>query len=248
MSNVKHWTKRVFYSFDIESTSADPLSAHAVTATIVKLDNGVFADKRAWAMKPAVPIPDEAIEIHKITNEWIQEWGTDAKEALEEIIGMLASILSKGYPLVVFNAAYDLTMLEMQAKYYGLKPLSARLTAEAWHCVIDPFVLAKGYEHYWKQEFVKGRNFKLPSLCERYGVAFEETHDATADALGAGLLAIELVNSDSGLASKGPHALDRLQKQWRVKMQRSLRKYFDEKEIEHDGVDDGWPLHSSVAL
>lgn len=246
MTSRAKWTDRLIYSFDIESTSPDPLKAHVVSATIAKINQGKYQDHRGWFARPAEPIPDEAMAIHGITNEWIQEHGEDPKKVITEIVDMLAQILAAGIPLVVFNAAYDLSLVEAQAEYYGIPGLRARLTEDQWVSVIDPMVLGKGLEHFHKQEFVKGRNFKLPSLCERYGVDFTESHDATADAIGAGLLAIALVNNDEVLWSRGPQALSRLQQVWRKKAQTGLRTYFDKNNIEHDGVDEGWPLHSSL--
>ena len=240
------WTQGVIYSFDVESTSPDPMTAHIVTASLVKLFKGEYSDKRSWALRPAVEIPQAAIDVHGITNEWIQENGADPAEGLEGIITMLVAILKGRFPLVVCNAAYDLTVIEAQAEYYGVRSLREQLTKNEWRTIIDPMVLAKGYEHYWLQEFVKGRNFKLPSVCERYGVPFVESHDATADAIGAGRLAVELVNRDAVMSTKGPAGLTQLQKTWRLKSQNGLRAYFEKKNMAFDDVDSGWPLHSSL--
>ena len=245
---VNHWTEKAYYSFDIESTSGNPLEAHVVTATMVKLVDGEYADERAWVISPEVDIPAEATEIHGITTEWARENGRDPREALEEILTMVAQLLKGRFPLVIFNAAYDLSLLEAQARHFGLKTLQERVPLEDWVTVIDPFVMAKGLEHFLKREFVKGRTFKLPDVCERYGIEFEESHDATADAIGAGQLAAVLIHEHESLSEKGPMALTNLQEQWRRRMQRSLREYFDKNNIEHDGVDDGWPLHNSLVI
>lgn len=242
-----HWTAGVLYSFDIESTSADPLTAHVVSATLAKLDGGEYVDDRSWLVKPAVPIPAEATEIHGITNEHVEEFGTDPRAALEEIVTMLAQVLRSRRVLVVFNAAYDLTMVEKQCEYYGIPGLRERLEEHHWETVIDPFVLGKGVAHYHLQKFEKGRKFTLPALCSYYGVDFEESHDAKADAVGAGKLAVALVTSAEFLSTRGPKAMHQLQRIWRTKAQNSLREYFDKKAIEHDGVDAGWPLHTALS-
>lgn len=246
MNSPALWTTRPFYSFDIESTGANPLEAHVVTATIVKIHDGEYVDKRSWIAAPVIEIPQEAIDIHGLTNEWAQENGDDPKKVITEIVEMLEKILKAGIPLVIFNAAYDLTMVENQCEFYGVPGLRSRLNGDQWDTIIDPFVIAKSLEHFVWKEFEKGRTFKLPAVCERYGIPFTESHDAAADALGAGLLAAELVNRDHITSEKGPRELAALQKKWRKKAQYSLRIYFDKNKIAHDGVDVGWPLHTSL--
>ena len=243
MSN--HWTRATFFSFDLEATEADPLAAHCVSASLVKFVGGVPADRRTWLIHPAVPITEGAIEIHGITNEHAAEHGADPKEALEEILTMLAQVLNAGLPLVIYNAAYDLTVMELQARYHGLKGLLERVRADRWTSVIDGFVLAQGAETYRTAEGRWGKGYRLPEVCGRYGVPFVESHEATADAVGAGLLAIALTESYDFIASAGPQRLTELQRDWRVRLQSDLAAYFDRKKIEHQ-VDLGWPLHSTL--
>lgn len=241
-----HWTSRTVFSFDLETTNADPLLAHVVSGTVQKLEAGTPTAKRSWLVKPAVEISEEAISIHGITNEFVAEHGQDPKAALEDLAATLAKVLKAGLPLVVFNAAYDLTVVELQCELYGIPTLRDRLGTAHWPTVIDPFILARGYDTYKTSEGSWGKGYKLPEVCARYGVPFEETHDATADAEGAGRLAIALVRAHSDLASASPQELHAMQVDWRTRLQDGLRAYFDRKKIEHDGVDAGWPLHSSL--
>lgn len=234
------------YSFDIESTSGNPLEAHVVTATLTKLVKGQAVDYRSWTIKPAVEIPAEAIEIHGITNEWISEHGGDPKENLAEILTMVAQVLRAGVPLVIYNAAYDLTLLESQAAYYSLPSLQDRLEPEHFHFVIDPFVLIQGYESYRTVEGHWGKGYKLPEVCARYGVEFVESHDAMADSIGAGKVAIAFFARHPEMLADGPAALFEKMVDWRGRIQAGLREYFDSKKKEHDGVDGGWPLHTAV--
>ncbi len=239
------WTSGLFYVLDTETTDANPLGAHLVTSSIVKFSGGVPVDRRSWLVAPEVEISDEAVEIHGITNEHAQANGLKPADALQEIGRMIAQILNAGIPLVVYNSPFDLTMVEAQLRHFGLTSLTETVTPANWRFVIDPFVLVKGYEAYGTREGSWGMRYTLPEVCARYGVPFEETHDATADAVGAGRLAIALMGVDHRMSYAGPQELYTLQTEWRSKTQDKLREYFDRKKIDHDGVDVGFPLHSS---
>lgn len=239
------WTNGTFFSFDLESTSADPLLAHTVSATLSKFVGGEPVDKRSWLIAPDVEVSPEAIEIHGLTNEHLQANGVAPKVALDEILTMLAQVLNAGLPLVVYNAAYDLTVVERQAREYGLVGLTDRVGEDRWSSIVDPFVMAQGAESFRTPEGRWGKRYKLPDVCARYGVEFVESHDAEADAIGAGHLAIALVNAYDFFASAGPNELTSLQKEWRDRIQSDLAAYFNRKNMDHQ-VDLGWPLHSTL--
>jgi DNA polymerase III epsilon subunit-like protein len=78
------------------------------------------------------------------------------------------------------NARFDLTMLDREARRYGLVPLGDR---EAGLRVIDPFVIDK-----WLDRFRRGKR-KLADLCAHYGANLDDAHEAGSDAIAAGRLA-----------------------------------------------------------
>jgi DNA polymerase-3 subunit epsilon len=236
------WAKQTMYGFDIESTGVDVFNDRVVTATVVKVVDGTAVDKRTWLVNPGVPIPEGATRIHGITNEKAQADGMDPALAIADIADIVAGVLRSGLPLVAFNAAYDLSLLEAECRRHGIPGIvDAPLQS-----VIDPMVLGKGIDTIQNRKFVKGRKFTLPALCDWYKVPFDETHDATADATGAVLLAAAIADSDVYLAAMGPGAIHQLQVTWRREMQNSLRAYFDKQGMEHDGVDASWPLHTNL--
>lgn len=238
------WTKGIVYGFDTETTGVDVHNDRIVTATIVKIENGVHTASREWLIDPQVEIPEGATAVHGITTAHAREHGRLPMVALSEISDTVGQILTARYPLVVMNAAFDLSILTAELRRWGL-PTIDQWTHD-WTTLVDPFVLAKHLEQTLRQQFVKGRTFKLPALCERYGVEFVESHDATADAVGAAQLAIALVDAEPTYAQAGPTQLFALQQQARASQQASLRAYFDKKGQEHDGVDGGWPLHTAL--
>jgi len=237
------WTNGIVYGFDVESSGVSVHDDRIVTATVVKIENGQHVGQREWLIDPQVEIPQGATDVHGITTAHAQANGQQPMVALSEIADIVGRTLGR-YPLVVMNAAYDLSILTAELRRWGLPTLDRWTTN--WTTLVDPFVLAKYLEHTLRRQFVKGRTFKLPDLCARYNVPFVESHDATADAVGAALLAIALVEDEPTLAEMTPGQLFTLQTTARRHQAAGLRDYFDKNGIEHDGVDGSWPLHTAL--
>lgn len=237
---------RPVYSFDTETTNADPRQAQILQGGLVRVEaDGSVGREAEWLLNPGVEISEEAIKIHGLSQEFIEANGrTDLAVALEEIASTLAKILNSCSPLIVFNAPYDLTVLEAECARVGIPGLLARLESEdRLQFVMDPMVLAKGVQHQIRRNFVKGQHFKLPDVCEMFGVEFEETHAATADAIGAARAFQAMVRDEAQLQQWGPRQFWIYQRSWRRAQQESLREYFDRNNIEHDGVDPSWPIY-----
>lgn len=69
-------------------------------------------------VKPSKPIPADATKIHGITNEMVADAPT-----WPEIHDQVTALLS-ARPLVIYNASYDLKLLEQTAASYGLNMLT----------------------------------------------------------------------------------------------------------------------------
>lgn len=240
------WAAQTMYGFDTETTGVDVFSDRIVTATVVKIIDGAEVDKRTWLINPGVPIPEGATRIHGVTNEHAQESGQEPALAIADIADTVTGVLRSGLPLVAFNAAYDLSLLHVECVRNDLPGLlDVPLLS-----VIDPMTLGKGLDHLIHRRFKDrtGATLKhtLPLLCDRYKVPFTESHEATADATGAVLLAQAIAEKEPQLAAYGPQQLHALQVTWRKTLQDNLRAFFDRVGKEHDGVDAGWPLHTQL--
>lgn len=240
------WSEQTMYGFDTETGGVSVFDDRIVSATVVKVSLDDEQTARSWLINSGVPIPEAATAVHGITTQHATEHGMDPATAIDEIGATVAGVLNSGHPLVGFNCAFDLSILEVELGRYALEPLSSRVKPSSWFGVIDGMVLGKGVDTIKNHKFVKGRKFTLPDLCAWYKVPFEETHDATADALGAVRLARAIGCSDAYLDDMGPATLHQLQVTWRREMQASLRKYFDREGIDHDGVDGGFPMHTAL--
>ncbi|SNS56625.1 DNA polymerase-3 subunit epsilon [Micrococcales bacterium KH10] len=163
-------------AFDTETTGVDVYQDRIVSAAAIcgRLSGG-SAELGLWLINPGIEIPAAAVDVHGLTNEHVQAHGSDPAVTLETIAATLAESIREGAPLVVFNAAFDLVLLDSELRRYGLTPLAERLGGAPIH-VIDPLVLDRAFDRYRK-----GKR-RLDTLCQVYGVEVTEAaHDAAAD-------------------------------------------------------------------
>jgi DNA polymerase-3 subunit epsilon len=176
------WLEQTMVGFDTETTGISTASDRIVTAAVITR-TGVGADAtvgvRTWLINPGVEIPAYATAVHGITTEKARAEGAEPSEALEEIAGVLADALRVGFPVVAFNAAYDLTILEAELARHGLPSLTSRLDTPDIRPVVDPLVLDRHLDK-WR----KGKR-KLIDMCATYGVVVDgdNLHAADADVL-----------------------------------------------------------------
>lgn len=165
-------------TFDVETTGTNPETDRIVSAYIgVHFRDGEHRTIGEWLIDPGIEIPEAATEIHGITTERARLLGAAPADAIAEIEAALAASLAMGSPLVVMNAAYDLTMLDREvARHHGGRPLAFDPRP-----VLDPLVLDKAIP---SERYRKGAR-NLGALCEHYGIPFVGAHDATADARAA---------------------------------------------------------------
>lgn len=166
--------------FDIETTGVDLENDKIVTAAISIVGGDIEEFHNDWTIQTK-DIPLESVRIHGISEEEAMK-GQIRDEALEQIIGILADEASTGVPLVIFNAVFDLTILDREARRNNIKPLIERVPD---FLVVDPYIIDRAA--------VKSRPGRrnLQTLCRHYRVPFKDsdTHSANEDALAAGRLA-----------------------------------------------------------
>jgi hypothetical protein len=104
---------------DLETTGRDPEEARIVSASLVEVGGGLPLRERAWLVDPGVEIPEGATEVHGITTERVRAEGLPTDAAIGEILTALDQALGTSRPLVIFNARYDLTVLDREALDVG---------------------------------------------------------------------------------------------------------------------------------
>lgn len=223
--------------FDVETSGVSVWNDRILTASIVQLRSGQRPETHSWIINPGpdFEIPAEAAAVNGLTTERIRAEGMDPGQALFEISGMLALSMGNGIPVVAFNAAFDLTILEEENKRHGEPTLAARLAPKKIAPIVDPHVLDKAMSRR------KGSR-KLVDVCAHYGVILAGAHTADADALAACRLFPRIIAAYPELQRYPLPHLHHMQQRWRKEQADSLRAYFDRNGTPHDGVPSGWPV------
>src|SRR5690625_1289000 len=140
------WANGPWLGFDTETTGVNPREDRIVTAALVLRDRSGMR-QRTWLVDPGVPIPQSAADVHGITTDVARAMGEPPAQALEELATEIAHFLRQGVPLVVYNACFDLTLMEYELHRHGLPLLSQRLGRDIAP-VIDPLVLDRAVDPY----------------------------------------------------------------------------------------------------
>lgn len=221
---MAEWWEGSLVGFDLETTSADPNEARIVTASLVIDDNDGAPVVMEWLVNPGVEIPEEAAAVHGITTEHAAENGRPAAVAVAQILDALT--FWSGTPLVIFNAQYDATVMDREARRHGLATVDL-------HPVVDPYVLDKQMARYRKG------SRKLDAVSAVYGVKLDNAHNSTADVAAA----IGIVRAMGALAAfPDPGTLHQRQIEWKRDQQTSLEDYFRRTGKLTEPVAKEWPL------
>lgn len=226
------WHMSPFVAFDTETTGTDPETARIVTAALVTV-NPATGDTttREWLADPGVDIPDEATAVHGVTTEHARTHGRPAAQVVDEIAAHLVDAWRANLPVVIYNAAYDLTLLDRELRRHHGRELDCGI-------VIDPLVIDKHVDRY------RRGSRKLTAVAAHYGIVLSEqdAHGAAADALAAARVAWKLAHTNPGLAATPLEELHAQQAEWRAEQAASFQTYLERKgstEI----VNPAWPMH-----
>ncbi|MCB0861553.1 MAG: 3'-5' exonuclease [Solirubrobacterales bacterium] len=230
-----NWFDGRLAAFDIETTGTDIENDRIVTAAVSIVGGGEGTVSRNWLVNPGVEIPAEATEVHNITNEMARRDGVATVEAVEEITSLLAGALEEETPVIAFNARFDLTILDREARRHGVLPLIDRVGGPDGLLVVDPYVVDRHYNKYRR-----GRK-NLAILCEAFGVPLEGAHAADADALAAVRLAWRMASRNEELGQMELFELHEHQIHWAEEQARDLKEFF-EKNGRNDHVEGAWPV------
>ena len=215
--------------FDLETTGVDTDEDRIVTSFIGRImRDGQVNGSYSWLVNPGVPIPEGASAIHGITDEMAQRDGTDPAAAIAEMLTVLRRSIAAGRPIVAYNASFDLSMLNAEARRYGLEPIAD------FGPVLDPYVIDKAIDKYRKGK----RTLIVTS--EFYGVTLEGAHDAEADAVATGRVCWAVLAKAEELELQALHAR---QVVWAAEQAASLQSYLRRSKDDDKIVIDGtWPV------
>ncbi len=142
------WHAGTLVGFDLETTGVDTTTDRVVTAAVVHVSpSGQVTRAREWLVDAGVRIPTAAHAVHGVSTEQVRASGRPSSVAIAEIVQELETAWTSGLPVVIFNAPYDLTLLDAEAVRSGLPRLATRpWWSAAW--VIDPMVIDRGVDRY----------------------------------------------------------------------------------------------------
>ena len=228
------WHHRRLAAFDLETTGIDSESDRIVTAAVSVVGDGHPPVFHAWLLDPGIPIPPGASAVHGITTERARAEGRQPPEAIEEIVATLAEQLLTGVPVVAFNARFDLTCLDREARRHGIRPLAERVGAEGM-LVVDPYVLDKQVDR-----FRKGKR-TLGAVCAPYNVPLDDAHDSHADALAAARVAWRLGQAFAELRELDLPTLHAQQVAWAAEQAASFEDWL-RRQGRDERIEGAWPI------
>jgi DNA polymerase III subunit epsilon len=232
------WALGPMCAWDTETTGTDPEQARIVTSAVVTIRPGEPKAVVEWLVDPGVQIPDAAAEIHGVTTEKARAAGVPAAGAVDAICEALAAAVVEGLPLVIFNAAYDLTLLDRECRRHDLATLEERTDrAGVGLFVVDPFVLDRKVDKYRKGKRTLG------AVAAHYNVVLseEEAHTAFGDCLATARVAYKLASTYPKVAAMPLPALHEFQKEAHFEWAEGFEQYLRRKDADAV-VDRSWPM------
>ncbi|PWI09925.1 DNA polymerase III subunit epsilon [Streptomyces sp. NWU339] len=230
------WHRRPLVGVDLETTGTDVETARIVSAAVVRYGGGRDTDTHTWVSDlGGAEIPLAATAVHGWTSEAARSAGRPAGDVVEEILTALAEGVASGWPLVIMNAPFDLSVLDREAARYGLESLFARCDPY----IIDPRVLDLKVDK-WRRG---GRT--LEDLCRHYVVDLDAAHTPEQDAKAACAVVWKMANRFRWLARRRLPDLHAAQIRWALTQLEGLREHFATtpgKEHLAPGVRVHWPL------
>lgn len=170
------WHHLALASLDFETTGVDPLTDRILSYALLG-DRGVDS---CGLIDAGVEIPPASAAVHGITAASLQG-APVPRVAIAELVDWVQDLIDRGVGLVVFNAAYDLTMLRAEADRW-------RVPQPDWQrlMVVDPYIVD------WSIERGSRGPRRLTDVAAYYGVCLDNAHDAAADARAAREIAYEI--------------------------------------------------------
>jgi DNA polymerase III epsilon subunit-like protein len=156
-----------FVVLDTETTGLGD-DAEIVEISVIRNDGKVLIN---CLVKPTKPIPQDAINIHGITTEQAmggREWS--------EVFAELEQI-AKEYPFVIFNAEYDMRLINQTCELHDNKWFSLDFLPVVYCAMLE-------YAEFWGETTYRG--FKWQSLinaAKQQGVEVKNAHRALGDCL-----------------------------------------------------------------
>jgi DNA polymerase-3 subunit epsilon len=223
------WHRVPLASLDFETTGVDPHHDRVLSYALLGDDGHDISG----LINPHIPIPPQSAAVHGLTTEALAD-APPPEIGIALVVDWVQSVIERGAGLVVFNAAYDLTMLRAEATRWGLRQPD-------WHrlLVVDPYVIDWGIE----RGGLGPR--RLTDVAAYYAVSLDNAHDAAADAWAARNVAVEIGARHPWVGMSSLTELMLSQRGWYADRAEDWNSY---ARTAGRSLDDptGWPLSSGL--
>jgi DNA polymerase-3 subunit epsilon len=173
LSPEANWAELPIVLVDVETTGRDPSADRIVEVGMAFARNGEIVERRNWLVNPGRPIPTEASEVHKITDDDVRDaprFEAVASEILTALLGCVPA---------AYNASFDRAFLKSELDRAAIRPgekLPPALERDVeW---IDPLVWARELQS-------EERSRALSDVAARLGISLQNAHRASDDAEAA---------------------------------------------------------------
>lgn len=221
-------SEAVYLVFDAETGGIDVHEDRIVQWFMATADkNGNLLEEWQFFIAPGVPIAEEAIAVHGLTNEWLAENGRDPYEALKEI--RLIFLENIDLIHVAFNMNFDLSILDAEFRRHGITESFGSYMRDHAR-LVDAIVIDRHEDKYRR-----GRR-TLEAQANHYGVPFdpEAAHDARYDVEATAKVTVKVLEK-FGVPSTSE------QSAWYAEWAQGLQDYLRRSDPDAT-VDPNWPL------
>lgn len=229
------WHTGPLVAFDVETSGTDVTADRIVTASVVHIEPPARIVERSWLLNPGIEIPAEAAAIHGVTTERAVTEGQLPIPALGEIAESVGAALRAGIPVIVYNAPFDLSILDHELVRYGF-PALAEFCGGTVAPIIDPLVIDRHEDRYRRGKRTLG------VACETYAVRLDGAHTAGCDAIAAARLAWKLATLFPDIAALDPLELHRQQTGWQAEWAAGFSDYRRRRGEPEPDIDGSWPM------
>ena len=157
---------------DLETTGLSPFNGDEIIEIgVTEIKGNEILRNYSRLIKPIAFIPSHITEITNITNDMVEDALT-----IEDVLPKFRNYIGDR-TIIAHNAKFDVGFLNFYLDKMGLKPI------EKYICTIEMLKKNKDY---------KGKNKKLQTACDFYGILNENAHRADSDTLATAKLFMKI--------------------------------------------------------
>lgn len=161
--------------FDVESTGLNTTNDEIVQIAAIKINSlGEEIERFTKFLKPSKFVGD-SVNIHKFTDEYLNKYGENAKDVLNEFLTFI-----QGSVLVGHNVKFDLDICTSQMNRLELEKLEY-----IWY--YDTLDMTRRF-------YPKMKNYMLETLSKEFDVKVSSNHNAINDILATKDILIKIIN------------------------------------------------------